>query len=288
MKIILSILLILTTNLSVNAMCSSSGISVWPSQKNIAANSIFVIEGYSQSQELIRQLNKKNKIYLTCNSEIIPIKVLRILEGQHSLTQAILKPEKQLTIGKIYELHIDNLGMFDKNAYKVVKWTVSTNNDNIMPEWNCEPTYKGKSYTAYGCGPAIYVNFCGSFKDNSSTLIYAKVYNKTNKTSSDYFLTTDNQKISLGHGMCSGEFSFEEKIDYEVEFGLMDASGNENKVLTDPISFTGPTMDENTEKEFNCNCDKNNTYIWLYVLITFVIIGLGLLIYKKPTKSKRK
>lgn len=285
MKKLLSLFFILTINLSANAMCSFSGISVWPNQQNIATNSIFVIEGYGQSQELILQLNKKNKIYLTCNSEIIPIKVLRIVEGQYRLTQAILKPERQLTTGKTYELHIDNLGMFDKDEYKVVKWTVNTKNDIIKPEWNCEPTYKGKSFTAYGCGPAIYINFCGSFKDNSSTLIYAKVYNKTDKTSSEYFLTTDNQKISLGHGMCSGEFSFEEKIDYEVQFGLMDASGNENKVLTEPISFTSPTDNDTSDKEFNCNC-ANNFNVWIYVMIAFGIIMLGLLIYKKPKKVK--
>ena len=133
MKRLILLFIILTINFSAKAECTSSGINVWPTQQNISTNSIFVIEGYAQSQELIRQLNKKNKVYLKCSSEIIPIKVLRILEGQYSLTQAILKPEKDLQIGKTYELHIDNLGMFDIDEYKVVKWTVNSEQDIEKP-----------------------------------------------------------------------------------------------------------------------------------------------------------
>ncbi len=280
MKKALLITLILTINLTANAMCDWAGINVWPTEQNIATNSIFVIEGYSQSQELIRQLNKKNKIYLTCNKERIPIKVLKMVEGQYSLTQAIIKPERELTIGKTYELHIDSLGMFDKDEFKVVKWTVNSIGDNEKPIWNCEPQYKGKSYSSFGCGPAKYVNFCGSFKDNSPTLIYVKVFDKKNKTSSDYFLTSNNQKISLGHGMCSGEFSFDKETNYDVQFGLMDASGNENLELTEPINFTSPTKDNQSNKEFNCNCADNSNLL-IYCLLGLGIIGLGIIIYKK-------
>lgn len=280
MKRIILLLIILTINFSAKAMCGWAGISVWPTQQNISINSIFIIEGFSQSQELIRQLNKKNKIYLKCNSEIIPIKVLKILEGQYSVTQAILKPVKELTNGKTYELQIDSLGVFDKDEYKVVKWTVNSLSDNERPIWNCEPTFKGQSFTSYGCGPAKYVNFCGSFKDNSPTVIYAKVFDKKNKTSSDYFITSEHNKISLGHGMCSGEFSFDKETNYEVQFGLMDASGNENLELTESINFTSPTKDNQTNEEFNCNCADNSNLL-IYCLLGLGIIGLGLILYKK-------
>lgn len=290
MKRLILLLIILTINFSVKAKCSSSGIYVWPTQQNITTNSIIVIEGYAQSQELIRQLNKKNKIYLTCNSERLLINVLRILEGQHNLTQAILKPEKELQIGKTYELHIDNLGTFDIDEYKVVKWTVNSEQDIEKPIWSCEPTYINQNFTAFGCGPEMYVNFCGAFKDKSPTLIYAKVFDKKNKTSSDYFLSSDNQKISIGHGMCSGEFSFNREINYEVQFGLMDASGNENLTLTKPIIFTSPTENNQSVKEFSCNCTantilnvetNNNLKILIYSIIGIGIITIGLIIYTK-------
>jgi hypothetical protein len=280
--------------ISVKADCSSSGISVWPKQQNIASNSIFVIQGYAQSQELIRQLNKKNKIYLKCNSEIILLKVLKILEGQYSLTQAVLQPEKKLINGKTYELKIDNLGMFDKDDLEITKWTVTSENDNKKPEWNCKPTYLGFSYERYGCGPAKSVNFCGTYKDNSPTLIYAKVLDKKTKISSDYFITSEDQKISLGHGMCSGAFAFDDDTNYEVQFGLMDASGNENLKLTEPFVFSSPTEKNESEKEIKCNCtnntksntDANNkTKLLIYSLIGIGLIAFGIIIYTRRKKA---
>lgn len=289
MKKYILIYLILSIRISANAMCTSSGIHVWPTQKNISSNSIFVIEGYSQSQELIRQLNKKCKIYLMSNSERIPVKVLKILKGQFNLTQAILKPEIELTKGETYELYVDNLKTFDEpREFKVGKWAVSLDKDIEKPKWNCEPIFKGQSYTSYGCGPEMYVNFCGSFKDNSPTLIYAKVFDKKNKSSSAYFLTSDKQRISLGHGMCSGEFSFDKESSYEVQFGLMDASGNENFHFTELVGFMFPTEDNRSTEEFNCSCDENSNLL-NYSLLGFGIFGvgiLGLVFYKKRKRSK--
>lgn len=261
-------------------MCSFAGINIWPQQQFISTNSIFVIEGFSHSQNLIRELNKKNKIYLTCGTELIGIQIVKILKGQFSLTQAILKPEQELSIGKTYELHIDSLDRFDKNEFKTFKWTVNNSADKETPSWRNEPSYKGKNYTAFGCGPEKYVNFCGNYSDNSPTLIYAKVFDKTKNTSSDYFLTSNNDNLALGHGMCSGEFSFDKETKYEVQFGLMDASGNENFNMTEPISFTSPTKENNSEDLLNCNCKKRVNYI-TYSLIGLTVLGFGIFKYKR-------
>ena len=290
MKKTILLFLLLINCLTVKAMCTSSGIKVWPEQQYISTNSIFVIQGYAQSQELIRALNKKNKIYLKCNSEIIILKVLKIVEGQYSLTQAILKPEKKLVYGKTYELKIDNLGMFDKDDLQITKWTVNSENDTQKPEWNCKPSYLGLSYTSYGCGPAKSVDFCGKYKDNSPTLVYARVLDKNKKTTSDYFLTSESQLISLGHGMCSGAFSFDENTNYEVQFGLMDASGNENLELTEPIMFSSPTEKNESEKELKCNCTNevllnSNPKLLIYGLIGIGLFAIGILIYIKRNKA---
>lgn len=290
MKKTILLFLLLINCLTVKAMCTASGIKVWPEQQYISTNSIFVIQGYAQSQELIRALNKKNKIYLKCNSEIIILKVLKIVEGQYSLTQAILKPEKKLVFGKTYELKIDNLGMFDKDDLQITKWTVNSENDTQKPEWNCKPSYLGLSYTSYGCGPAKSVDFCGKYKDNSPTLVYARVLDKNKKTTSDYFLTSESQLISLGHGMCSGAFSFDENTNYEVQFGLMDASGNENLELTEPITFSSPTEKNESEKELKCNCTNevllnSNPKLLIYSLIGIGLVAIGILIYIKRNKA---
>lgn len=294
MKKLILLLIILTFNFSAKAECSFSGINVWPTQQNIAPNSIFVIEGYAQSQELIMQLNKKNKIYLTGNSERVAIKVLRILKGQFGLTQAILKPERELQTGKTYELQIDGLGEFEKQDYTVAKWTVSLKKDIAKPVWDCFPTYNNRSFTAFGCGPEMHVNFCGILKDNSPTLIYAKVFNRKNKTHSDYFLTSEGQNISIGHDMCSGAFAFDEDTDYEVQFGLMDASGNENMELTEPVKFTSPTEKDESDSEPVCNCTTKSTVsakadsksnLLIYSILGGVLAATGIIIYLKQKSA---
>ncbi|MBD8081829.1 hypothetical protein [Chryseobacterium caseinilyticum] len=294
MKKLLLLLIILTFNFSVQDECSFSGINVWPTQQNIAPNSIFVIEGYADSQELIIQLNKKNKIYLKGNSERVPIKVLRILKGQYGLTQAILQPERELQTGKTYELQIDGLGEFEKQDYTVAKWTVSSKKDLDKPVWDCLPSYKNRTFRALGCGPERFINFCGILKDNSPTLIYAKVFNRTNKTQSDYFLTVEGQNISIGHDMCSGAFAFHEDTEYEVQFGLMDASGNENMELTEPVKFTGPTEKDESDSEPVCNCTTKSAVsakadsksnLLIYSILGGVIAAIGIIIYLKQKRA---
>lgn len=266
-------------------MCSFASISVWPARATISTNSIFVIEGYGASQALIRQLNKKNRIYLISGPEIVEIAVVRILEGQFRLTQALLKPRRELTPGKSYQLKIDSLEGFDKSAYKVSTWTVKAQADKQIPAWLCEPVFTGKSYTEYGCGPALFAHFCGTAANDSSTLIYAKVFNKTNNTTRDYYLKPYKKSINIGHGMCSGAFTFEENSQYEVQFGLMDASGHESTQLTNSIAFTSPTHHAPSDKAETCNCNPlvskhiNRSNYLLYALFGASLAGVGILLY---------
>lgn len=293
MKKLILLLIILTFNFSAKADCLPYGINVWPNQQSIAPNSILVMHGYGRSQELIMQLNKKNEIYLKSNSETVPLKILRILKGQYGLTQAILQPERDLQPGKTYELQIEGVEESEKNEYKNRRWTVSLKKDFEKPVWDCLPNYNNRSFTAFGCGPEMHVNFCGILKDNSPTLIYAKVFNRKNKTHSDYFLTGEGQNISIGHGMCGGAFAFDENTEYEVQFGLMDASGNENMELTKPVTFTRPTERDDSESKSTCNCKTNSTAsiakdskskLLMYFAFGGILMAVGTTIYLKRKK----
>ncbi len=48
--------------------------------------------------------------------------------------------------------------------------------------------------------------------------------------------------------MCSGAFDFEEGDNYEIEFSIIDASGNLTAWTGDRIKFTKPT-DTNTDND---------------------------------------
>ncbi len=294
-KFILQILLgLFLTSLADNsfAMCSSSGISVFPRTQTIFSNPIFIIEGYSSSQSVIRHLNNGNAIYLTSGDDTIPLTVLKTLVGQFDLTQAILKPSSNLITGKHYKLNIDSLDEYEKADFERdnISWTVSDIADNQKPIWNNPPSYNSKRMIFYGCGPAVFVNFCASISDNSPVVVYAKVKNLKTNSSSDYYLFPDSCSFQLGHGMCSGEFDFEEGQEYEATFSLMDASGNISPE-TQPIKFISPTEKDESkhdDKEPECDCatqkpTEQKTAIW--IVISLAVVGLiVLLAFKKRSK----
>jgi hypothetical protein len=291
-KYILNILLGLFLTFKSFAECSSSGINVFPRTKTIYSNPIFIIEGYFSSQSVIRNLNKTNSIYLTSGKDTIRLFVTKRLESHFRLTQSILKPSSNLILGKYYKLNIDNLNEYEKADFErdSIGWTVSDIIDRQKPIWTKLPSYNSKEMISYGCGPALYVNFCACILDKSPVVVYTRLKNLKNKSISDYYIKPDSCSFQIGHGMCSGEFDFEQGQEYEATFSLMDASGNISNE-TQPIKFISPTeKDENhiDEKEVKCNCPKQKTMgdkiiIWKIILL----IGVGLFLFlalKKRTK----
>ncbi|MFM2387890.1 MAG: hypothetical protein RL660_2647 [Bacteroidota bacterium] len=91
------------------ADCTSSGIDVFPRSVFIAPNSIFIVQGYAESQTLIENLNGKNPIYLRAGSDTVPLIVQTIIRSPYALTQAICKPARKLLTKRIYQLVIDNI-----------------------------------------------------------------------------------------------------------------------------------------------------------------------------------
>lgn len=229
--------------------CASSGLYFWPSGQTINENSIFVIDGYATSQEVIAGLGTTYKVYLKSSGQVVNLKVQETLVGQFSLTQAILRPETKLTAGATYELIIEKLPKYQEvyrynssTNYKKekVKWTVVNEQDTIAPSWTMTPKFKGGSYQMYGCGPAVNAFFSYSATDNSEILIKTVVKNLSNGVETTYYLEPDSNSIAVGHGMCSGAFTFDNSDDFEVEFSLMDASGNITKWTGDRHKFKRP------------------------------------------------
>lgn len=246
-----TILLLLCLFGCLNAWCDcmSEALYFWPSNKEIRENSLIVIDAYGESQEIMAQPNCK--AYLISGSEKIELKPIESCVGQFNLSQVILRPETNLTPGKEYELIVEGVGnvehLLDRyNAktkkWEKVTWKVISGKDEDVPAWTSLPIYKDDTYIEYGCGPAVAVNFSFGASDVSEYLIKAKVKDLKNKTELSYYLKPDKNIISIGHGMCSGEFYLEKGTNFEVEFSIMDASGNTITWNGDPLKFKKPLM----------------------------------------------
>ncbi len=272
MKKLLTLLILCLGTVNVYADCAGEGLSFFPSGEIINKNSIFVIDGYAESQSIILELNKKHKIYLKSGNKEIKLIVTEICIGQFNLTQALLKPESELELGLEYTMVIDNLPEYDslirynrlKQKFEPVSYKVVDALDTINPKLLEEPKEIEKTLIHFGCGPSKYVVFSNPAEDMSEIIIKTTVKNLKTGKKTKYYVEPFDGKIRVGHGMCSGAFLFsDEKIivgqgvlpedmlnndNYEVEFSFMDSSGNLTSMEIPPIKFTKPTKETRFKK----------------------------------------
>jgi len=247
--------LFLTTK--VNAECGMNGLSIFPSGQTIKQNSIFVLEGYAESQNVILGLNKKHNIYLKSGDKKIKLLVTEICVGQFYLTQAVLKPETELEAGLEYTMYIDSLPEYERfnkynrtiHKYEQVTYKVLAEKDIEKPQLATKPKELKKTLVHYGCGPSIHVVFSNPVTDNSEIIVKTTVKNIRTGNETTYYIEPDGDKIKVGHGMCSGAFTFDNSIFYEVEFSFMDASGNLTAWTGERIKFSKPTKETNYDDE---------------------------------------
>jgi hypothetical protein len=201
MKHLLVIITLLSSTTAAYAKCTFGGLSVFPRGQEIKQNSIFIIEGYSQSQNIILGLNKKHNIYLKSGSRKIKLLVTKILVGQFSLTQALLKPEFVLQAGLEYTMYIDNmpeyetLTNYNRKTYEheVVKYKVLPENDIEKPQIASKPKEIKKTLVHYGCGPSIHVVFSNPSKDKSEIIIMTTLKNLNTKKEVSYLLCSSDK-----------------------------------------------------------------------------------------------
>ena len=238
------------------AECSMSGLWAYPSSKSISSNSIIMVEGYSFSQRIVDSLNISYPAYLQTDDHRIDLEVVDICIGEYQLTQAVLQPKQSLVRGKSYQLKIGNLSDWEQKdlrkwnslekRYEPISWIVDKKDDQTEPMWAEMPKLSDRSTIWYGCGPAIYATFELQVQDQSQTFVTTELYDVTqNKVCTYHLPISENGKLNVGHGMCSGAFFYLEKGEYQIRFSLLDMSGNTNSNWTEWISFKSPF------KEFN-------------------------------------
>jgi hypothetical protein len=250
MKQILTIIIGLFCSVTLYADCAGTGLSIFPSGQIIKQNSIFILDGYAESQNVILGLNKKHSIYLKSGNKKIKLLVTEICFGQFYLTQAVLKPETELEAGLEYTMYIDSLPKYERfnkynkstQKYEPVTYKVVAEKDIEKPNLATKPKELKKTLVYYGCGPSIHVVFSNPAIDNSDIIVKTTVKDLKTGKETTYYIEPEGDKIKVGHDMCSGAFDFEDNSNnYEVEFSFMDASGNLTAWTGERIKFTKPS-----------------------------------------------
>jgi hypothetical protein len=235
---LVTLLLFFGINIAV-ADCSVSGMFFYPETTEIGLNSVFIIEGYDFSQNTINSF-KDRKIYLESESgELIELSLQEILKGDMRLTQALFCPASELKPNTTYYLKYSNqtqselrdMIQYNRGEKVGVKvfWKTTDKKDFKLLSSHLNIKFQKTEIELYGCGPSVNLVFNTNNKSSLNAWYKTEVIDLTSNHKTTYYIKEKNSKLSVGHGMCSGAFTYENKGKYKVKFTLMDTDG---KLLT--------------------------------------------------------
>lgn len=251
-KIIL--LLVLTFGIkTVLADCSSSGMYFFPETKEISLNSMFIIQGYFNSQKTINSF-KNRTIYLESEKgERIELYVQEILKGQMYLTQALLCPVSELKPNTTYFLKYSDQTEREtkemkqwnsgKKEYEKVYWTTTDKKELKTLNSNLNVKFEKTEVIHYGCGPSANAVFDVKNKSESEIWYKTEVVDLSTNEKKVFYIKEWNGKLNVGHGMCAGAFTYNNKGKYKVRFTPMNTDGKSLKT-TDWKTFESPFMND--------------------------------------------
>jgi hypothetical protein len=250
MRSIILLLLTILFNHSF-AECSWGELYVYPKSNIIEENSWIILEGYASSQTVIDSLNKNYRVYLESEGTEISMRIQYINKGGFRLSQAILKPETKLIIGRTYTIKLENLKgdkktplqryNYDDKKYEAISWIVSRAKKNQTPRFNTTPKLINQEYLRYGCGPAINTIFELNINQEIDLLIRTELVEIETKITTTYFLNYyQNDTLKIGHDMCSGAFNYKPEKSYKIRFCIYSLNGNSNHQWSDWITFKSP------------------------------------------------
>lgn len=234
------------------AECADWHTQFFPTSKNLPANGIIIFEGYGEAVAVALNLGTQYPIYLQAGKHKVRLKVKERNTGYNTM-QVVLEPTEALKEGETYTIVVEKyvpkyehqtILQYNTQTHQreEASWTANASIAKASLEWLTKPTVGKKSYAELGCGPVIHVDFDFKIKANTPYFLKATLTNLTTKNTSSYILEQkQGNNVSIGHGMCSGEFNFGDGKNYEITFELIDATGKTIMQKEKPIQFTKPS-----------------------------------------------
>lgn len=258
-KVLFSLSLIVISQANTLGRCGTFVLTAYPSVNEIPKNGIFILQGYGAAQNIVDSLNLRYPVYLLSeNGDKVQLEVQEIQAGMFRLNQAILKPAAILSPGIEYELRVENLPNEEYQSpqrydpvgedYTNARWTVKALLDVTPPALKGKVKFKESSYSAFGCGPAVYAHFKMKFLEDEQVFVKTElmsIIRRDTVITSYYLLLERGENLAVGHGMCSGGFYYEARHKYKARFQLMDFSGNLEGAWTEWIEFENPLKRKN-------------------------------------------
>lgn len=128
---------------SAKADCGMSGMQFFPGKRDISLNSMFIIQGYSQSIKTIDNFKNRTVFLESEDGKLIKLNLLEILKGKMYLAQAIFKPAEELKPNTIYVLKYSN--QTDDETREMMQWNSNTK-QNERVYWKTKDKKKESTF----------------------------------------------------------------------------------------------------------------------------------------------
>jgi hypothetical protein len=221
------------------ADCAMSGMDFFPKKRNISLNSLFIIQGYSMSEETVESFRKREIFLISESGEMVLLTLQEILKGQMSLTQGIFKPVRELKPNTKYFLKYSNetkreiVEMQQWNAEskqrEKVYWQTSEVKSTDLISSSLKIDYEKSEVIHYGCGPSSNAIFTVSNSNDLEVWYKTEVIEIATNKKTTFYLTEWENKLNVGHGMCAGGFIFKDVGKYKVRFTPVNTDGESIK-----------------------------------------------------------
>jgi hypothetical protein len=249
MKKIFLFLILLFFLMEASAECALSGMQFFPQQKQISQNSWFMVEGYFMSRPTIESFSDRQVYLEAVSGETVLLELQDMNVGKMSLTQAVFRPVKSLEPNTRYYLRFSDitereeheLQQYNHETRKREKiyWETSELASSPKLSENFGLNLLDTEVTFYGCGPAAYAVFEVEGSEGNEIWYKTELVDLNNNDSMTFILSETLAELKVGHGMCSGGFTFEEENEYKVRFTAMNTDGDEIEI-SDWTYFESP------------------------------------------------
>lgn len=191
--------------------------------------------------------DKKIKFLLVTENQKVNGVIKYKMKGEFRTDQFLIVPEQELKEGATYNIEIEILNQEKKKfelipnltfaPFKVLKDQLG--NPEAIPL--TFPEFVKTSAQMYGCGPDKISTYKAKYNKPMYVLIELR-NKKTQEMKTGIEYVSDGQ-INIGHGMCSGLFTFPDKAEYFVRFKYINMAGIESH-FTKYIDFVVPIISE--------------------------------------------
>ena len=158
----------------------------------------------------------------------VPAELVHSFEGYQQkvvLVRATLEPGS-------WELLIDGV----KTGQRFGPWKVVASADTVAPSFEKQPVAGETKWTAYGCGPGSSLKVQ---QVKTTEPVFFEAAATVNGQTTKGLLVANEQELELGHGMCSGGFSFKPGARVSVVLTPVDFAGNRGPP-SERLTFTAP------------------------------------------------